>query len=138
MERWTVSRPSRDPQSTGRTPRPDPTGSHPPAATRSDDLAQVVRERCCRSPRVWVEPQRLAAAYRTWGGSLPDAAFLASLPPLGALITPTGLIAGIGLVEDWTAEDGGTWKVPGQVHDAPRSCWREPCPSPRTASSSDE
>lgn len=64
--------------------------------------------RCCRGPRVWCEADRLYRAYRASGGSMGAADFADALKRVDGIIeVPGGLWSGVGLVEDWAAEDGG-------------------------------
>jgi hypothetical protein len=64
---------------------------------------------CCRSPRVWVEADRLHDAYVAAGGRLDRGTFLAALLADGrAWLGPAGLVVAVGLRADWPLEDGGT------------------------------
>ncbi len=93
---------------------PDPEPS-PAAALRSlaqpaalADVAAYVAKRCCRSPRAWVELDRLHGDYVACGGRLDRAVFLSALladKRCGEL--PGGIIACLGLAGDWGAEDNG-------------------------------
>lgn len=73
------------------------------------EVAAHLRARCCRSPRAWVEADRLHADYTVHGGLLDRATYLAALLADGrAALTPGGTVAHVGLARDWPAEDGGT------------------------------
>lgn len=73
------------------------------------DVERYTTARCCRSARVWVEADRLHMDYRERGGRLDRAAFLGAVLADGrAVLAPGGLLAGLGLPQDWGPEDGGT------------------------------
>ena len=73
------------------------------------DVATHLDRRCVRSPRVWTEADRLHDDYRAQGGRLDRATYLAALLADGrAWLGPAGLVCGVGLVQDWGPEDGGT------------------------------
>lgn len=71
------------------------------------DCTRFLQERCCRSVRVWVEPARLVAAYRAWGGQGSDTDLLAALGAPLAWRSAGGLVCGVGLRADWGPEDDG-------------------------------
>jgi hypothetical protein len=83
------------------------------------DCGRFLDERCCRSPRVWIEPARLLAAYRAWGGRMSEADLLAALQARGAWRSRSGLVCGIGLREDWGPEDGGERPARSQREEPP-------------------
>lgn len=87
---------------------PERKGAAAPVPTPSD-VPAFLAARCCRSPRVWCEADRMHGAYRYWGGRLDQALFGAAvLTAAPAVLGPAGLVVGVGLVEDWPTEDGGT------------------------------
>lgn len=80
---------------------------HHPAV--SSDVARFLAARCCRSPKVWCEADRLHASYLAAGGRLSQASFLAAVLAEGlASLGPAGLVAGVGMLGDWPPLDGGT------------------------------
>ena len=84
------------------------------------DASAFVERRCCRGLRVWVEADRLHTAFVADGGRLDRAVFVATVTADGRThLTPGGLLANVGLREDWGPEDGGTReRRRGGVHRA--------------------
>jgi len=74
------------------------------------DVGAHLAGRCCLGLRVWCEADRLHADYARGGRARLDrAAYLAAVLADGrAVLTPGGIVAGIGLQADWPTEDGGT------------------------------
>ncbi len=75
--------------------------------------------RCCRSPKVWTEADRLHDAYRAWGGRMDRATLMvAMLADRRAWLGPAGLLVGVGLLTDWPPVDGGTLRRRGGTRHA--------------------
>ncbi len=73
------------------------------------DVWRYLGARCCRGPRVWCEADRAHEDYRAHGGRLDRATFTAAVEADGrAVLTPGGILAGVGLLRKWGQEDGGT------------------------------
>ena len=112
-------------------PRVDPSVPEDPSAAAALEVLRARRDqvrslladaegfaaaRCCRSPKVWCEADRLHDAYRAHGGRLDRATLLVALQAdRRCCFGPAGLVVGIGLLGlgDWPPLDGGNLRARG-------------------------